>query len=264
MDYKTYLKTWCSNISSEIKFWDTLMKSKGQSIHAEEIFSLRLSDTAPFMLDEEIEHEHLKFLDVGSGPFSRCGILSNKAQIEFTAVDPLAKIYQQLKKKYNLNSPIIPQTGIVENLSDYFKENSFDMIHMSNSLDHCFDPIEGIKQMLMICKIGGKIILRHNENEGSNAKYNGLHQWDIYLHKNKFFISGKEHAAFDIGDIIKDYAIVEKATMAEETVYNDTWIHNKFVIRKRKNLKSSNNQYRKELIVNLLEEVCQLNLKLQP
>lgn len=144
MDYTTYIKTWISNISSEIDFWNEFLKSKGSSIGAEDIFAIRISARSPFVLDDEIEQSKIKFLDVGSGPFSNCGIISNNAEIEFSAIDPLATIYQYLKEKYDIKSPIEPKCGIIENLRDYFEYNSFDMVHMSNALDHCFDPLEGI------------------------------------------------------------------------------------------------------------------------
>ena len=261
MEYLTYLNTWISNISSEIDFWDNLLKSRGGSIGAEEIFALRISDSSPFMLNDEIEDTKVKFLDVGSGPFSNCGTISTKAEIEFSAVDPLAIIYQYLKQKYNIKSPIEPKSGIVENLSDYFEYNSYDIVHMSNALDHCFDPLEGIKQMLAICKVGGKVILRHNENEGEKAHYNGLHQWNIELRDGKFLIWNMDRQ-FNIGEEIKEYAVIEKALMEEEKTLDDIWIHNKFVIRKLNDFTLKKNLYRKDLTLTLLEEVCKLNIKM--
>lgn len=50
----------------------------------------------------------------------------------------------------------------------YLTDGSFDVVHMSNALDHCFDPIFGLMQLISVCKIGGKVILRHNENEALN------------------------------------------------------------------------------------------------
>ena len=33
--------------------------------------------------------------------------------------------------------------------------------------------------MLSLAKPGGKILLRHMEDEGANGNYNGLHQWNF-------------------------------------------------------------------------------------
>jgi pyruvate-formate lyase-activating enzyme len=45
-----------------------------------------------------------KFLDVGSGPFSRCGFITNKTKLDFQCVDPLAieKLSDLITEKYFL------------------------------------------------------------------------------------------------------------------------------------------------------------------
>lgn len=115
--------------------------------------------------------------------------------------------------------------------------------------------------MLAICKVGGKVILRHNENEAEKACYNGLHQWNIELREGKFIIWGKDRQ-FDIGEEIKEFAVIEKAVMDKEKTLNDIWVHNKFVIRKLNNSIPKNHQYTKELTSSLLEEISKLNLKI--
>ena len=70
------------------------------------------------------------------------------------------------------------------------------MVYMRNSLDHSFDPLRGLQELLYICKVGGKIILQHAENEAVNQKYSGLHQWNLSLqNEEKSFViwSGNEH-----------------------------------------------------------------------
>jgi hypothetical protein len=52
------------------------------------------------------------------------------------------------------------------------------MSHMRNALDHAFDPLEGILQLLHVTKPGGFVLLRHAQNEGVVGKFRvGLHQW---------------------------------------------------------------------------------------
>lgn len=118
-----------------------------------------------FVLEEDLESDKTKFLDVASGSVSRCGCKTAKTDLYFTAVDPFAKIYGKIKEKYGIRTKIVPETAMVENLSSKFGENTFDIIHMSNALDRSFDPVLGIWQILYVCKINGKIILRYHQNE---------------------------------------------------------------------------------------------------
>ena len=85
----------------------------------------------------------IQFIDVGSGPFSRCGIATEKVKLEGIAVDPLADIYTILKKKNGLENGIDLRIGFVELLDKQFEKNIFDLVHMSNALDHSFDPVFG-------------------------------------------------------------------------------------------------------------------------
>lgn len=68
------------------------------------------------------------------------------------AIDPLAEVYKLLKEKNNLDNDVLLQTGFVEALDSQYPENSFDMVHMSNSLDHSFDVIMGIYQLCIFVK----------------------------------------------------------------------------------------------------------------
>ena len=256
-NYEAYVEEWLKGIDFEIKFWDKLMETEGSCGGDPEVYKLRISPETRFSLEDEIETDETAFCDVGSGPFSNCGVYTDKTNLKITAVDPLAKVYEVLKSKYGVVSPINPITGMVELLGRQFEENCFDIVHMSNSLDHCFDPVEGIKQMLAICKVGGKIILRHNENEAEHAKYQGFHQWNIHVENDKFYIWRKD-IKIDVAEEIKEFAQVEKAEKAGD---GSRWVHNKVVIRKTNEIKVENNAYMNVLITKFLEEICILNMQ---
>ena len=259
-NYEAYVEEWLKGIDFEIKFWDKLMETEGSCGGDPEVYKLRISPETRFSLEDEIETDETAFCDVGSGPFSNCGVYTYKTNLKITADDPLAKVYEVLKSKYGVVSPINPITGMVELLGRQFEENCFDIVHMSNSLDHCFDPVEGIKQMLAICKVGGKIILRHNENEAEHAKYQGFHQWNIHVENDKFYIWRKD-IKIDVAEEIKEFAQVEKAEMAEKAGDGSRWVHNKVVIRKTNEIKVENNAYMNVLITKFLEEICILNMQ---
>ena len=51
-----------------------------------------------------------------------------------------------------------------------FPRNYFHVSHMRNALDHAFDPVEGILQLLHVTKPGGFVLLRHAQNEGVRGR----------------------------------------------------------------------------------------------
>lgn len=178
-NYEHYLDSWLNGIVDEIRFWDTFFSTKGSICKVtEEEWKEVISYERQFTLEDDLELLNTKFLDVGSGPYSSCGSLTKKTNLELYAVDPLASVYKKLKEQHDIKTSIVPETAMVENLSAWFQENTFDITHMSNSLDHSFDPMLGIWQMLWVTKIGGKVILRHHQNEAENENYIGFHQWN--------------------------------------------------------------------------------------
>jgi SAM-dependent methyltransferase len=78
-----------------------------------------------------------------------------------------------------------------EKLTESFPENSFDLVSARNSIDHTYDPLEAIKQMLRCVKENHILAMDHVENEGNNQHYRGLHQWDLTVERAEFLIRGK-------------------------------------------------------------------------
>lgn len=240
--YKQYCNEWLSGLPDEIYFWEKFMKEQGGVFFYQ--FAKTVDKDRQFELEEDIPigmyGGEYKFLDVGSGPFSRCGKVTNKVKMDALSVDPLAGAYTILKKKYQIDNGLRLETGFVEFLDKKFSQNTFDMVHMSNSLDHCFDALYGIYEMLYVCKIGGKVILRHAENEGEREKYKGLHQWNLSLkNKENAFIIWREDKRFNVCEIFGEYADIELYTDLAEGV----WIYNKVVMTKRKDITLPENNY---------------------
>lgn len=211
-EIEKHLQDWLLGLYSEIEFWKDYMFLKGgiyskkweETINCEKKFTLE--DDIP----EEMYGKSFDFIDVGSGPFSRCGIITDKVELNHTAIDPLADAYNLLKKKARLKTKINLQTGFVELLDRIYDKNSFDLVHMSNSLDHSFYPILGIYQLIYICRVDGKIILRHKENEAYNGSYEGLHQWNLSvdLDTNKFLI-WRNKQSYCINEIFDEYVDIK-------------------------------------------------------
>lgn len=242
--YNEYISLWADGLFDEICFWDNFMKNEGGIFFYG--FSKTTSPDRSFELEEDIPQEkyghEYKFIDVGAGPFSRCGRVTDKVKLEALSVDPLAYAYSILKKKYSIDNNIRLETGFVELLDRKFKPNSFDMVHMSNSLDHCFSAIDGIYQLLNICKIGGKVILRHAENEALRENYVGLHQWNLSLHNEEnSFVVWRNNQRYDVCKIFADYADIELIPDVKENTGH--WIYNKVVMVKKKEISIPDNDY---------------------
>lgn len=235
--YKGYYLTWLSGLESEIEYWKLFMEEKGGiSFHG---YETTISSHRHFELEEDIPSESYgsvyRFLDVGSGPFSRCGRITDKVNLDALSVDPLAAPYNALKKQNGIDNGIKLETGFVELLAKKFEKNTFDMVHMSNSLDHSFDAVYGIFQLLYICKIGGRVILRHSENEAEKAKYGGLHQWNLSLHNEEnTFLIWRNDQQYNIPELFREYADVE--LYPDQIEQGGGWKYNKVIMIKKKDV----------------------------
>ena len=213
--YKKYLDKWLNGIKSEMLFWRHYIETKGNEWKTD--WNDLISNDRKFFLEKYLNLEETKFLDVGSGPFSSCGMKTDKTHLDFMAVDPLAYIYKELKQKNGITTGITPEYSMVERLNEKFERNSLNIVHMRNSLDHAFNPIVGIFQMLSICKVGGKVILQHARNEAENENYEGFHQWNLCVMDNSFIV-WRPGIKYNISKILDKYADIDI-----EDIPNEHW-----------------------------------------
>ena len=152
--YENAYNQWLRGLSSEIYFWRRHMETKGLQWH--DYWDKETSPTKKFHLERFIPQGKIGgeycCIDIGSGPYAM-GRITDKVKLDFQALDPLGHAYTLLKKQYNVDSGVSIKTGFVELLHELYTENTFDMVHMQNSLDHSFDPFHGLQEMLFICKI---------------------------------------------------------------------------------------------------------------
>ena len=205
--FKTYLQTWVSGIEGEAHFWKAYFETKG--LQWKDGYQAGISNDRPFSLEEYLENnaKETVVIDVGSGPISSCGTKTNKTNLKICAVDPLSYIYKTLKEKYGIITGLSPDFCMVERLSEKFMSNSFDIVHMRNSLDHSFNAVFGIFQLLYICKIGGKVVLQHAKNEAENQNYSGFHQWNLCIENNSFIV-WRQNVRYNVSSILSNFAEV--------------------------------------------------------
>lgn len=206
-EYEKYLEVWLKGIRSELGYWRRFMEMKKPEKYGW-TSSERKCDFEQYL---EYRKETI-CIDIGSGPFSSSGDKTDKTKLHFTAVDPLAYSYKALKRKYNITAGINPDYCMVERLTEKFKENTFDIVYMKNALDHAFNPLLGIIQMMAICKKNGKIILQHRMNVAEKENFHGFHQWNLCV-ENSDFIIWRQNYKYNISKMLNQYAeiIIENA-----------------------------------------------------
>ena len=63
---------------------------------------------------------------------------------------------------------------------------------MANALDHSYDPLRGIQQMLEVVKPGHHVLLLHRVNEAENQNYKAFHQWNLCAEEGRFIIWNRQ------------------------------------------------------------------------
>ena len=193
---------WEDGLKSEVDFWENWYRTKGLDWPADYAFRID-PDTEiqewirPYLVESrktEVgrpETEMPLILDVGSGPLTVLGKKWNDQPLRIIACDALAMYYGDMNSRYGIIPLVITEPCKAEFLSVRYKPCSFDLVYAQNCIDHSEDPVKAICEMIRVCKPGGKVLLMHEEHEGQNEGYQGLHQWDFYAQDGRFMISGK-------------------------------------------------------------------------
>jgi SAM-dependent methyltransferase len=172
---------WKSNIGEEVEYWKIWMTRE----EFKDSLAARLrDDILPQTMIDLLnlpKGSMVKVLDVGSGPISTLGTHHPDFDVTLYPVDPLAEEYNHFLDELRLSQcpRIIPGAG--EDLRNLFPENNFDIVFSANALDHAYDPLSCIKNMVYVCKPSGWILIVTIQNEGQRQHYHGLHQWNFEL-----------------------------------------------------------------------------------
>jgi SAM-dependent methyltransferase len=179
--------------------------------------STEISD--PVMRRELDRHpaEHVSILDVGAGPLTSLGYRYPGKTLTIVPVDPLADEYDRLLRDAGLVPPIRTITVAGEDLAEHFGSRKFDIAYACNSLDHSADPLRIIANMVAVVRRGGVIVLRHKRNEGEQARYGGLHQWNFEVTDGRLLLWNKA-AEVDIGSALEGRAVATAWVSGNEAI----------------------------------------------
>ncbi|HLL28856.1 MAG TPA: methyltransferase domain-containing protein [Xanthobacteraceae bacterium] len=207
---------WLAGIQYEIDFWEEWTATKGGQWP--EDFNARLNPerAANPALFEGLDVETPKVLDVGAGPMSIFGLKLKDKPVALSACDPLAPLYADMASRHGVNWPVKTASAFAEDLSAFYPRGEFDLVYCRNALDHSFDPVRGIEEMLLVARPGGRVALDHYVNEAKKANYDGFHQWNFEKIDGKFIIWNKDERI----DVAERFA--RCARVSVET--NGTWI----------------------------------------
>lgn len=194
-------KTWKQGVEAEIHFWRGWLSVKAKKYEKQNPLHHRL---VPFIKDKS----KVKIADLGSGPVCLIGSYYKGVEIEVFPSDILADDYKKLLNEINVKPLLKVKKQDMTKLT--YEDESFDLVHCSNALDHSPNPYEALKEIVRICKIGGWIYIYHIAHEGQRNRYRNLHQWNLDMTENEDCIvwnnkPGKKTDTFFLSEIYPNF-----------------------------------------------------------
>lgn len=136
--------------------------------------------------------EPLRIVDCGSGPITSLFEYLDITGFDITTVDPLAKNYNQLNHKYNVNYSLKCTVGTGETLDQMFPENSHHLSFSRNAVDHSSNPSLFIRNMHHITKPNGFIVIMGFVREGTANGWHGLHKFNLYVVEHDIWVETRD------------------------------------------------------------------------
>ncbi|HSI64626.1 MAG TPA: methyltransferase domain-containing protein [Candidatus Saccharimonadia bacterium] len=186
---------WRLSHKSESGYWNRVITAAPGTGYAR-LVAERMDPCSPLRDDvaalvDRVPSDAVSLLDVGAGPFTDLGKIHPRKTLTITAVDPLADSYIGFLEARGITPPVVTTFCKGEQLSRQYPENGFDISYANNSLDHSYDPLEIIIEMVRVTKVGGWCFMRHWENEAEFENYTGMHFWNFSSLDGDFMLSSK-------------------------------------------------------------------------
>lgn len=174
-------------VDHEFNFWKGFVKSERFKDWVGNYPTPELNQLVRWLISGFLDKQRLSLLgedtfyvlDVGSGPVSILNGLDSRLRI--TTADPLSHLYQQIFD-YDTAGISPPLQMGAENVTT---ESYFDLVHISNALDHSFDPVAGLKNLVdQVTPETGHLIVQGFVDEAVHERYQGFHQHNLSLSEN--------------------------------------------------------------------------------
>lgn len=169
---------WARSIDHELRYWADPAR-RDNLIWRNDPAQIGDLDRPFWNLVAEHVAAEVTILDVGAGPITPLAKDIPGKSVHVRAVDALADQYAVVLGDMGIVPRVRTEAGHGETLLERFSPRSFDFTYSGNALDHAYDPVLAIRNMLVLTRDGGSVVLRHSRNEGQQALYRGLHQWNF-------------------------------------------------------------------------------------
>ena len=198
---KNIHEKWIQGLDDEIKWWISQLQNK--KIEPFEFLF-------PEMLAEGID---TKVLECGCGPLGGSGQLYNGEPLKHLhCCDALAPAYNLIHEAMNYVPAAPIEFAFSERLTEKYESEYFDIVIMHNALDHSFDPIWSLVEMLSVVKNNGTIHLNDHVNSNCRAKSRyglidiGLHNWNIDANDYGNFILWNDKYKVNCAEVFSEIA----------------------------------------------------------
>jgi SAM-dependent methyltransferase len=210
---------WSRAIPYEATFWEDWLATRAfgdeQQYRARLDPTLRVSERLLADRLDEITETEVTILDVGAGPLTTVGRTYPAKELRITAIDPLAADYARILADAGISPPVPTLPGEGERLLEIFAPGEFDIAYAANALDHSYDPLLAIRNMVEVVKPGGYVLLRHRRNEAEAKSYLGLHQWNFDVRDGRWIVWNSE-IVHDMAGALSGSAEVRASIEGEE------------------------------------------------
>ncbi len=134
------------------------------------------------------DKKKVKIADIASGPVNTLGDSWPGVEVDIECSDVFAKEYKLMWCEKEL-TPLTPiKYEDIINLS--YSENTFDIVHCRNALDHIEDPLRAVEELKRVSK--KSVILLHAPDQ--MVRYGGHHTWNIRAEDGLTAFYGKEYS----------------------------------------------------------------------
>ena len=200
---------WLSGVDRELAWWRSYFSNEGLNDPAS--YHERLDPGAPLQphlvaaLPQRPPGATFRILDCAAGPATTVGKMLNDRRIEVIAVDALADQYREMLDEIALMPPVPTISCEVEHLDKQFAPKSFDLVHMRFALDHCYNPIEALRQMTRVTRDDGAVLIEHYR-DASEVAFEGLRQWDLRPEPGDLLVANADQS-FSVRDTFPDVQV---------------------------------------------------------
>lgn len=168
---ETTQERWERGSATELRFWADWIALNGKNYLGPTPLADYVANRIPSTATK------VRIADLGAGAWSRIGTIVPGVAVEVVAADIFANEYMAVWSSLSMRPEITIEKQNMTALT--YPDNSFDIVHCSNALDHTVNPFRAIFEMKRVLKPGGWLLLRHYKSVGQQYRYYGLHQWNF-------------------------------------------------------------------------------------